>query len=186
MRTRNVVFSELAFALSISAVVSAHAYIPGFGRWNPPTAKYANNNVSPLSAAWLTVAAASANTWTAVSDCAFSIVRDEYYGGTSSSTIGAYNRGSDSGRLATTSYTAINGTIVAGRTWVNTYYPWSTTGAATAYDLQSCLTHEFGHWAPLSDVASPTDATMYQTMAKGETKKRTLASDDIAGVRYCY
>jgi len=165
---------------------TAQGYDIGVGRWNPPTAKYSNSDVYPMSAAWMTVAASAAAAWTNVSSCPFSIVRDEIYGDVFLSTLGAYNRGADSGRLAATTYRATNGNIYRGTTWVNTYYPWATNGSSSAYDLQSCLTHEFGHWAPLKDVSSPTDATMYGTMPKGETKKRTLATDDINGIRAAY
>jgi len=165
---------------------TAYGYSIGVGVWDPPTAKYSNSNVYPMSSAWMTTAANAAAAWTNVSSCSFSIVRDEVYGDTFSSTLGAYNRGADSGRLAVTQYKATNGIIYRGWTWVNTYYPWSTSGSSSAYDLQSCLTHEFGHWAPLGDISSPTGATMYRTMPKGETKKRTLATDDINGIRAIY
>jgi len=62
---------------------------------------------------------------------------------------------------------------------------WSTTGEAGKFDVQSVATHEFGHWLSLGH-SSNTEATMYPTVATGETKKRTLHSDDIAGIIHIY
>ncbi len=186
MIKRSVVVLALCVCLLFPLAESAYGYSIGVGKWDPPTAKYSNSNLYPISSSWMSVAANAAATWTNVSSCPYSMVHDEVYGDTFSSTIGAYNRGSDSGHLAVTYYQSNNGAIYRGYTWVNTYYSWSTSGASSSYDLQSCLTHEFGHWAPLGDVSSPTDATMYKTMAKGETKKRSLATDDINGIRAIY
>ena len=186
MRWRALRVAAGVVAFSLMTSMSANAYILMPGVWNPATARYSNSNIYPMSSTWMSVAYGAAGTWTAVFICPFSIVRDEAYGDLWGSTLGAYNRGVDSGRLAVTQYTAVNGTIYRAWTWVNTYYPWSTSGSTTAFDLQSCLTHEFGHWVPLADVTAPTDATMYRTMAKGETIKRSLAADDINGVRAKY
>ncbi len=70
----------------------------------------------------------------------------------------------------------------------NRSYPWSTTGASDYYDVQNIATHEFGHWLQLNDLYSSTDyyKTMYGHAKTGETYKRTLHSDDIAGIKYIY
>ena len=70
----------------------------------------------------------------------------------------------------------------------NTYYAWSTSGAAGYYDVQNIGTHEFGHFLVLNDLydSDATEQTMYGYGAKGETKKRTLASGDIYGIKYIY
>jgi hypothetical protein len=51
-------------------------------------------------------------------------------------------------------------------------------------DIQSAVTHEFGHVCGLKDISgiSNTEQTMYGATAAGETKKRTLESGDIAGL----
>ncbi len=69
---------------------------------------------------------------------------------------------------------------------VNTYYPWATDGSPLAYDFESMAAHELGHGLRLSDISNYTEATMYQSMAKGETKKRTLDTDDVNGIKYIY
>jgi hypothetical protein len=74
--------------------------------------------------------------------------------------------------------------------YLNSYYPWSTAsgGEAGKYDVQSVATHEFGHWLTLHDLFNSGDSekTMYRWIAANEIKKRTLDSDDIAGIRYIY
>lgn len=62
---------------------------------------------------------------------------------------------------------------------------WSTSGEQYQYDVQSVATHEFGHWLSLGHSAY-TDATMYYSTSMGETKKRTLHSDDIGGIQSIY
>ena len=61
----------------------------------------------------------------------------------------------------------------------------ATDCKANEYDLQSTVTHEFGHMLGLdhSDVAG---ATMVVQGKAGEEFMRTLASDDIAGVCRAY
>lgn len=69
-------------------------------------------------------------------------------------------------------------------------YTWSTAsgGESGKYDVQSVATHEFGHWLTLYDLYDSTDSekTMYEWTASNEIKKRTLDSDDIAGINYIY
>ncbi len=57
--------------------------------------------------------------------------------------------------------------------------------SAAAYDLQSTLTHEFGHALGLDHSTDP-EATMYAGADPGETKKRTLDGDDTAGICTTY
>ena len=73
-------------------------------------------------------------------------------------------------------------------TVVNTYYTWSTVGSGSAYDVQNALTHELGHWLSLGDEtdSGSINNTMYYSIALGETKKRTLETDDLNGINYIY
>jgi MYXO-CTERM domain-containing protein len=52
-------------------------------------------------------------------------------------------------------------------------------------DLQNTATHEAGHFLGLSHSPEP-DATMYASAPIGETAKRTLADDDVAGLCELY
>jgi hypothetical protein len=67
-------------------------------------------------------------------------------------------------------------------------YTWSDSGQAGRMDVQNIATHEFGHnlvLADLYDYASR-EFTMYGYASLGETKKRTLANDDVNGIRFIY
>lgn len=70
----------------------------------------------------------------------------------------------------------------------NSYYTWSTSGESGKLDVANVATHEFGHWLCLNDLkaSADTDKTMYWSTAHGETKKRTLHADDIAGIKAIY
>jgi hypothetical protein len=52
-------------------------------------------------------------------------------------------------------------------------------------DIWGVAAHELGHFLRLGH-SSYLDATMYAYISKGETKKRDLHSDDIAGIQYIY
>ncbi len=71
--------------------------------------------------------------------------------------------------------------------------PWSTTGSASAFDVQSIATHEEGHFIGIShstvgDFAAvdPTSATMLPLVAPGDVTYRTLEEDDKASVLRVY
>jgi hypothetical protein len=67
-------------------------------------------------------------------------------------------------------------------------FTWSTTGDVDSFDVQNVATHEIGHYIGLGDLDSLLDInkTMYGSGSKGETKKRSLHSDDEAGISYLY
>ncbi len=75
-------------------------------------------------------------------------------------------------------------------------YPPSTTGNPAQMDLQSIITHEFGHHLGLGHAGpagsppgvgnSIPEATMYGTASLGDTTERSLHIDDIMGVIAIY
>lgn len=69
---------------------------------------------------------------------------------------------------------------------INTAYPWATSGDVNAFDVRNCFTHELGHLLGLGEEWSDTESTMYGKTAYGETKKRTLSSDDKNGLNTIY
>jgi hypothetical protein len=89
-------------------------------------------------------------------------------------------------------YHAIESDLV----WNARDYPPSTTGAFDQQDLQSVIAHEVGHHLGLGHagpVGGPPgvgplilQATMYGQSANGDTTKRSLHIDDIAGVSAIY
>jgi hypothetical protein len=103
--------------------------------------------------------------------------------------IKAENLGTYNGWVAvTTRYEASSTTLSRTVTTFNTYYPRSDNGSSTVYDVQNTMTHEFGHWLRLKDISTSgcSEATMWYALAKGETKKRTLASYDVNGISWQY
>ena len=139
---------------------------------------------------------AAAATWTNVSSCSFKFT----YGGTSTSTAAANKSDGvnllNFGNSGKTSILAENyyfyyvatGYMAESNIKFNTYYKWSTNLASGTYDLQNVATHELGHALSLADLYGSTDKekTMYGYCDKQETKKRSLASDDINGIRHLY
>ncbi len=64
-------------------------------------------------------------------------------------------------------------------------YVWSTSGSSTAMDVEAIVAHEAGHYLGLGHTGV-SEATMFATVADGETKKRSLHSDDINGGQHLY
>ena len=92
-------------------------------------------------------------------------------------------------------YNSLTKTAVELDTILNKQKPWSwTTYAAglcanpTTYDAQNILTHEIGHWLGLDDEYDSLhlNSTMYGYGSKGEIKKDTLTTGDIAGIKAIY
>jgi hypothetical protein len=71
---------------------------------------------------------------------------------------------------------------------INTSFSWTNNGGSTTYDVQNAITHEIGHLLGLGDltISARIDTTMYSWCSVGETKKRTLDSDDINGIWWLY
>lgn len=91
-------------------------------------------------------------------------------------------------------YYPSTGLVAETDTILNNKFPWSWSGNNNgcadnnSYDAQDILTHELGHWMGLDDeyISNFTDNTMYGYGSKGEIKKDTLTSGDIAGVSLIY
>lgn len=66
-------------------------------------------------------------------------------------------------------------------------FPWSTAGEAGKMDLLNIAVHEVGHAAGMGHPGdSCTEETMYRFADYGETKKQTLNTGDIAGIKSLY
>jgi len=81
-------------------------------------------------------------------------------------------------------YDTSNGRLLDADTVFNgVKYSWSVDGSG--YDIENSATHEVGHIGGLGHSTDP-EATMYAKTQAGETKKRTLAADDVAGIEAIY
>ncbi|MGG1555627.1 matrixin family metalloprotease [Paenibacillus ferrarius] len=71
---------------------------------------------------------------------------------------------------------------------INGSFAWSNNQTSGTYDVQNVITHEFGHAAGLADLygTGDTEKTMYGYSSTDETKKRTLDTDDINGIKALY
>ena len=65
---------------------------------------------------------------------------------------------------------------------------WSATWELGKFDIQNVGTHEVGHTLVLEDLYDLADSeqTMYGYCSIGETRKRTLETGDMAGIKYIY
>lgn len=70
----------------------------------------------------------------------------------------------------------------------NTYYPWSTSGASNAMDVESVVQHEVGHTFGLNHPSGSgiECLTMYAYVNYGWTHGRTLGDGDILGIKAIY
>lgn len=86
----------------------------------------------------------------------------------------------------TVTYDKVSGEILDADIELNHAYNELTVGDdAVVYDLESILTHEFGHFLGL-DHSIDFDATMNASYNPGSTDLRTIEQDDIAGVCTIY
>ncbi|MEW6364868.1 MAG: matrixin family metalloprotease [Acidobacteriota bacterium] len=188
----------LAFALFIAADATAYQY-DGV-RWDGTSEiYYLHTSVS----AWSSPIRAAGDVWTKAGS-KFSFV----YKGTTEARVSWDEDDIDhknivmKGVLWGPEYAGI---LALNHTWYNTttkriidsdiifntlscHYLWVTDGSDDGYDVQDVVTHEMGHSLQLGDLYSAKDAekTMYGYAEWGETKKRTLHADDIAGIKAIY
>lgn len=107
--------------------------------------------------------------------------------------------GTTSGSALAVTYTwyyPSTGLVAEVDTIMNQRVSWSWTNQAispncansNSYDSQDILTHELGHWLGLTDkyTSAYVNNTMYGYGSKGEVKKDTLTTGDIAGVNAIY
>lgn len=162
-------------------------------KWKTPNATYFINTSGGPSGS-LSAIEAGMQTWTDVPPSSFTFV----YGGTTTSTGYGINDGTNivtfgplgAGIVAENSYwyNTVSGKLIDSDIQFNTNYPWSSTAAPDAFDVQNVGTHEHGHSLCLVDLYSAIDSekTMYGYVSYGETKKRTLHKDDIDGITFLY
>ncbi len=111
--------------------------------------------------------------------------------------------GTDSNTIGVTRvrYNTLNGDITDADIAYNAQdFKWSTDSLTNTMDVQNVATHEIGHYGGLGDLYNPSnvpyylpgmgsnnqDETMYGLIRENETKKRTLDSGDVAGIRFIY
>lgn len=171
---------------------STFAYEYAGIRWSDtdvPIGYYVNENTEDTTDEGLACQAA-AQTWNDVSASYFEF---RYLGPTtrpapSFDGDNVLSWGSTAGSVATTYIWYIGETIIECDLVFEDLYDWGTTGASDLMDVQDIAIHEFGHFLLLLDLYDSADSekTMYGYVGYGETKKRTLGPDDIAGISFIY
>jgi hypothetical protein len=162
----------------MAAPVSAYSY-SGY-KWNTNYVAYQKDSSVPSS--WSSAISASASTWTNAG-ASFSIQ-------SMITNNKIYYQNDGSGYLGLAVPTRSGNYNTRYLMYLNSYYPWSTAsgGESGKFDVQSVVTHEFGHWLTLWDVYGSANSTktMYIGTSSNDVSKRSLESDDIAGIKYIY
>ncbi|HHT9126940.1 MAG TPA: PKD domain-containing protein [Candidatus Brocadiia bacterium] len=168
------------------------AYKYGGVKWpdtDIPVGYYINANTNDVTDEALACQSA-AQTWSSVPTSSFAF---QYLGSTTrlAPSYNGYNDlswGSTGGSIATTYIWYMGSTIIECDMEFEDGYNWGTNGASNLMDVQNIATHEFGHFLLLLDLYDSADSekTMYGYGRYGETKKRTLDPDDIAGISFIY
>lgn len=160
---------------SLLQPLAALAYDYDGYHWNTNLVYYKHTDISDSN--WRTAITSAAYTWNAA-PANFTM----YYGSSSTNTWDDLNWGAY--ELALT-YTNTNGWhITRSYTYMNTYYPWSTTGEEDKIDVETVAVHEFGHWLRLEHVSDPA-SVMYVPISYGEIH-RDLDDDDEDGIVAIY
>jgi len=177
---RIIIGTLLLTIFLVSIVTPASAYSYSGNKWGTKYAKYTLD--SSIPSGWSTQIAKGATAWNNAGANFY------FY------TVGCNNKlsyTSIEGEDAARTYRTLSGsTLVGCTTSFNNRMHWSTADTCPNYriDVRSVATHEFGHWLRLKDVNGlfDTEKTMYGGIDLGETKKRSLHSDDIAGIKAIY
>lgn len=165
---------------------AATKYVLGGWHWTAPYSAKASSFASQFNAA--------GSTWDAATSASI-------FGGITSGSAGPAgtldgNNQIDMQNLGATTTIAVtttwyyrgSGEAVESDGQYNTFYTWSTSGAAGSMDVQNIGTHEIGHTFGLNHPKGPGVGclTMYAYANTGETAKRTLGDGDILGIRALY
>jgi hypothetical protein len=86
----------------------------------------------------------------------------------------------------TFTFSALGGLIGESDQRYGSRWPWSTSGAGGAYDIESVAAHETGHSIGLAHANSSAFLTMYHQTCAGCVRGRTLARGDVLGMRALY
>jgi parallel beta-helix repeat protein len=165
----------------------------GYGnlKWPTTHVKYrVNENLSGYTGV-LTAINAAASSWNNAY-ALFSLDYDSPCSTTSLNTSDAYNdifwgTPSDPTANAETWTSSANGTIYSCDVVFNNNRNWTNL-----FDIQTIALHEFGHWLKLTDLYGDIDNGTMNDKAKvmyginNGGQKRSLQSDDIAGIQYIY
>ena len=137
----------------------------------------------------------SFNAWQGVGNATISFqyagttgAKEPAYDGKNNVIMGTKITGNDVVGQSYIYYSVNSGEILDVDIVLNSSYAWATDGSRGKMDVQNTATHEIGHLCGLDDLYANEDSekTMYGYIDYGETKKRTLDPDDMAGLAALY
>ena len=186
----------LAAAVAVATVFSnaPSAYVTTGSTWSSEQVPYYVNtaNLDLPATSVETAVRSGADTWHLQSGAGlrFSFV------GQSSQTTTTYDgvnlvvfRNASSGSAIATAYWWSSGSRIVDADivfWDGAFRFFSgTTGCSGGFYIEDIAVHEFGHALGLGH-STTTGATMYPSVSSCNAGNRTLAADDIAGVRFLY
>jgi hypothetical protein len=219
--TRHLIAGALALCAVAGLATPASAYlhlsVTAFGgvkaiKWPRSPVRWfsANTSAPGITAAQFQQAITAAfATWDAVEGASISFESGGVTGaspdtdGDGLSVLGFEHHPELDRTLAATGFTIdiVSGAIVESDVFFNTAFEWSTSGAATAFDLQSVATHEIGHFIGLGHsalgetemlangsrrVLAASSVMFPIAFGRGVTADRELQPDDIAAVSTLY
>lgn len=153
--------------------------------WPDYTAYY-SIDLTSIPSSWVTSINNSADTWTNATPSHFSLVN-------SSGSPNFIAKDTVDKPAEWIAITEIYATTTTPITKVTTTFDITDDPnfppTSSTYNIENVMTHEFGHWLMLKDIADSgcTEVTMYESIPQnGEVKKITLESADINGANYQY
>lgn len=180
----------MGVVVMLVTVVTAEAYVP-YAKWNAQEVCYQFS--ASLPAAFKTPTNNAASGWSGAGGANFRFAR------CSEGHVWAYGHvdGFEGPILAATTLTWYwDGTtrimVDADTTYDHDEHWWTSTGSPVPgdkIDAWSVAAHEFGHWLSLDHSCTSPDGkipTMCSPIPYGTWWARTLAQDDIDGIKYLY
>lgn len=184
--------ATLAMGIALSNPTSA--YVANGPTWAQRPVAYSINttNLDLSEAAVETAVRTGADTWDAQSNASFSFA----FAGRSTQTTTTYDavnlvvfRNASSGSAIATTYWWFTGSSIVDADivfWDAAFQFFSgSAGCSGGFYIEDVAAHEFGHALGLGHSTSG-NATMYPSITSCDTRNRTLAADDIAGVLALY
>ena len=190
--------------LQAGAVDSPTGFVHSGLKWPANAIRYRVNintvhagGTAGSAADFLQAIQAAADAWSFVSGADFSLLYDGATGATNTGFDGVNevlfvnrglqdaNGGPQPAGQARIWYNSSN-IVKEADLWINDAYQWNVTGdlELELLDLQSAVLHEFGHWLVLDHDGE--DAAVMNAFLTVGTSKRSLHSDDIAGIESVY
>ncbi len=77
------------------------------------------------------------------------------------------------------------GFVIEADIEINTSHAWANSAQPNKYDIQSTMTHEFGHVIRVNHSSTYAN-TMYHTGSQNTTYKRSVTSDDVDAANDSY